>query len=78
MGTNIINKASFIIELDDHKDIEILKSFLDPYLPPNVTLLNTKFDLFNYNWQTIDSENIHFLVKACRFSYYEREPTKIN
>ena len=36
-----MNKPSFIIELDDNKDIDLLKSVIDPYLPPNVALLNS-------------------------------------
>lgn len=50
LGTNVQARTSFVIELDDAKDIDILKSLLDPFLPPNLILLNTQFDLFNYNW----------------------------
>ena len=37
-----------MIELDDNKDIDVLKSLIDPFIPSNIVLLNTEFDLFNY------------------------------
>jgi len=42
----IYGKTSFIIELDDDKDLDILNSLLDPYLPPNIILLNSEFEIF--------------------------------
>jgi len=49
-------KTSFVVELDDNKDLDVLKTLIDPFLPPDIILLNTQYDLFNYNWQTIDPE----------------------
>ena len=71
-------KTSFIIELNDNKEFDILKSLLDPYLPANVVLLNTENDLFNYKGvQSIDANNVRLVNKACRFIFEEREETKI-
>jgi len=57
--------------------MDVLKSLLDPLLPPNLVLLNTQFDLFNYNWQTIDPNNVYLIYKACRFLYEERDSSNI-
>ena len=43
----LLTKTSFIIELDDDKDLDILKNLLDPFLPSNIVLLNSEFDIFN-------------------------------
>jgi hypothetical protein len=48
MGNPSLSKRSFIIELDDNKEMDILKSLLEPFLPSNIVLLNTEFDLINY------------------------------
>ena len=77
MGTTV-PKTSFVIELDDNKEMDILKSLIDPFLPPDIILLNTQFDLFNYRWQTINPSNVHLITKTCRFIFEEREETKIN
>ena len=73
-----MTKTSFVIELDDSKDLTVLKSILDPFVPANLVILNTQFDLFNYNWQTINPENVNWVQKACRFFFEERDETKIN
>lgn len=67
-----------MIELDDYKDLDVLKSILDPFIPANLVVLNTQFDLFNYNWQAINPNNVHFVQKACRFLFEQRNETKIN
>jgi hypothetical protein len=43
--------------------MDILKSLLDPFLPTNVVLLNTEFDLNNYKDQKIVPENAQFGCK---------------
>jgi hypothetical protein len=58
--------------------MDSLKSILDPFLPPNVVLLNTEFDLNNYKGQKIDPENIVLVNKATRFLFEERVQTNIN
>jgi len=58
--------------------MDTLKSILDPFLPANVVLLNTEFDLNNYKGQNIDPENIVLVNKACRFHFEERVQTNIN
>lgn len=63
--------------MDDNKELDILKSLIDPYLPPNIVLLNTEFDLFNYKSQ-IEAKNVHFVVKACRYVFEERNENKVN
>jgi hypothetical protein len=30
-----------VIELDDTKDMDVLKTLIDPFLPSNIILLNT-------------------------------------
>lgn len=55
-----------------------MKSILDPFLPANVVLLNTEFDLNNYKGQNIDPENIVLVNKASRFLFEERVQTNIN
>ncbi len=52
--------------------MDILKSLLDPFLPTNVVLLNTEFDLNNYKDQKIDPENVFIFNKATRFLFEER------
>ena len=78
MGNPSLSKTSFIIELDDNKEMDILKSLLDPFLPSNIVLLNTEFDLINYKKQTVNPIDIQQVNKACRFLFEEREETKIN
>ncbi len=51
-------KTSFVIELDDDKDLDILKSLLDPFLPANIILLNSEFDLFNSSQKKIDLSHL--------------------
>jgi len=63
------SKTAFIIEIDDAKEIDILKSILDPFLPQNVVLLNTEFDLNNYKDQKIDPANVILVNKATRFLF---------
>jgi hypothetical protein len=58
--------------------MDTLKSILDPFLPANVVLLNTEFDLNNYKGQNIDPENIVLVNKASRFLFEERVQTNIN
>jgi hypothetical protein len=58
MGNPSLSKTSFIIELDDNKEMDILKSLLDPFLPSNIVLLNTEFDLINYKKQTVNPIDI--------------------
>jgi hypothetical protein len=58
--------------------MDTLKSILDPFLPANVVLLNTEFDLNNYKGQNIDQENIVLVNKASRFLFEERVQTNIN
>jgi hypothetical protein len=58
--------------------MDSLKSILDPFLPPNVVLLKTEFDLNNYKGQKIDPENIVLVNKATRFLFEERVQTNIN
>ena len=58
--------------------MDSLKSILDPFLPPNVVLLNTEFDLNNYKGQKIEPENIVLVNKATRFLFEERVQTNIN
>ena len=55
-----------------------MKSILDPFLPANVVLLNTEFDLNKYKGQKIDQENIVLVNKASRFLFEERVQTNIN
>ena len=78
MGPHLHAKTSFVIELDDTKDLDVLKSLVDPFLPPNLILLNTQFDLFNYNWQTIDPDKVTLIKKVCRFEFDERDESKVN
>lgn len=42
-------KTSFVIELDDNKELDILKSLIDPYIPSSIVLLNTEFDINSSN-----------------------------
>lgn len=58
--------------------MDALKSLLDPFLPANVVLLNTEFDINNYKGQKIDQENIFLVNKATRFLFEERVQTNIN
>ncbi len=51
-------KTSFVIELDDDKDLDILKSLLDPFLPANIILLNSEFDLFSSSQKKIDLSHL--------------------
>ena len=41
LGGAGMTKTSFVIELDDSKDLTVLKSILDPFVPANLVILNT-------------------------------------
>lgn len=71
-------RNTFIIELDDDKEIDILKCLLDPYLPSSITLLSSEFDLLNYKDQTIEADKVFMYNKATRFLFEERNENKIN
>lgn len=69
---------SFVIELDDNRELDILKCLLDPYLPSNIVILNSEYDLFNYKGASIDAQDVTPIYKACRFLFDERDETKFN
>ena len=71
-------KNSFIIELDDNKELDILKSLIDPYVPEDIVILNTEFDLFNYKNIQIDPKDIHLITKVFRYVFDERDEYQIN
>ena len=47
MGLPPKSKVSFLIELNDKKDIEFLKTLVDPLFPSVLVMLSTDTDLFN-------------------------------
>lgn len=71
-------KTAFVIELDDKKDIDFLKSILDPYVPQNVAILNCQFDLLSYNQNVYDPDNIYFICKASRHYFDLGDDSSVN
>lgn len=67
--TLLQGKTSFIIELDDDKDLDILKGLLDPYLPPNIVLLNSEFDMFGTNKIDLNLSNVELVHKSTRYYF---------
>ena len=47
MGLPPKSKVSFLIELNDKKDIDFLKTLVDPLFPSGLVMLSTDTDLFN-------------------------------
>lgn len=77
MGLPPKSKVSFVIELNDKKDVEFLKTLVDPLTPTGLVILNTDDDLFNkYNNENL--AEIHSLVKVCRFHFEERDDGRLN
>ncbi len=58
--------------------MDILKCLIDPYLPTNVILLNTEYDINNYKDLKIDYDNVQIFNKATRFLFQDRNDSKIN
>jgi hypothetical protein len=71
-------KASFIIEIDDDKDLDILKGLLDPYLPTNIVLLNSEFDMLGSNKSSLNLSNVDLVHKSARYYFNQQSETKIN
>lgn len=77
MGLPPKSKVSFVIELNDKKDVEFLKTLVDPLTPTGLVILSTDDDLFNkYNNENLTE--IHSIVKVCRFPIEERDDGKLN
>mmetsp|Transcript_30797 Transcript_30797/g.22900 ORF Transcript_30797/g.22900 Transcript_30797/m.22900 type:complete len:94 (+) Transcript_30797:410-691(+) len=68
-------KTSFLIELDDRKDLEVLRALIEPLLPPSIILLNTGNDIVNHEWLKV--EEIDMVTKAFRFDFSDRDDAKI-
>ena len=52
------SKKSFVVEVDDQGDFDSLEYLLDPMWPPEIVLLNTNYDMINYNWMSVTFENV--------------------
>ena len=42
-----------IVTVDDQHDVEMLNALIDPLMPPEIVLLNSNYDLINYNFQMV-------------------------
>ena len=48
--TNTPPKLSMIVSVDDQHDIDMLNGLIEPIMPPEIVLLNSNYDLINYNF----------------------------
>ena len=58
---------AFVVEVDEQSQLSVLGSILEPFIPLDYVMLNTKNDLFNYEWQWIKPENVFFVSKTFSF-----------
>jgi hypothetical protein len=77
MGLPPKSKVSFVIELNDKKDVQFLKTLVDPLTPTGLVILSTDDDLFN-KYTNHNLTEIHSLVKVCRFPFEEKDDAKLN
>ena len=65
-----------MVDVDDSTDVEYIKNLIDPILPSDIILLNSMYDLINYNWQRVNFDKIQFYCKLFRFSMSREQVAK--